>query len=127
MNEARLKMELHKVKREIWIHGSVYEFRRDELNEYEEPTGESEKVAEIKGLFHQTKGYVSRKVSDATTTQAKGQPMLMITYEDSKDIQMNDKVDISGCVYQVTGKNNINNYDIVCDVSLEVVLYGNKD
>lgn len=122
MNEARLKMELHKVKREIQIHGSVYEFRRDILNEYEEPTGESEKVAEIKGLFHQTKGYVSRKVSDATTTQTKGQPMIMAVFEDVKSVQMNDKVVVSGKEYRVTGANDINNYGIVCDVSLEEVL-----
>ena len=122
MNEARLKMELHKVKREIQIHGSVYEFQRYELNEYEEPTGESEKVAEIKGLFHQTKGYVSRKVSDATTTQAKGQPLIMAVCEDVKGIQMNDKVIVSGKEYRVTGVNDINNYGIVCDVSLEEVL-----
>ena len=46
----------------------------------------------------------------------------MVVFEDAKSVQMNDKVVVSGKEYRVTGVNDINNYGIVCDVSLEEVL-----
>ena len=120
-----LKQEMNKVLKEITIHGLKYQFRRDKLNEYEESTGEEEKVIECKGLFHQTKSYISRSVSDATTTQTKGQPLIMMGYDDSKSIQSGDKVNVSGNEYRVTGINNINELCIISDVSLEAVLHEN--
>lgn len=120
-----LKQEMNKVLKEITIHGLKYQFRRDKLNEYEESTGEEEKVIECKGLFHQTKSYISRSVSDATTTQTKGQPLIMMGYDDSKSIQSGDKVNVSGNEYRVTGINNINELCIISDVSLEEVLLEN--
>lgn len=120
-----LRQELHKVVREINTHGSTYQFYRDKLNEYEEATGEVEDVVEIKGLFHQTKSYISRKVTDATETRTKGQPLIMMCYEDSKSIQNGDKVNVAENEYRVTGINNINELCIISDVSLEAVLHEN--
>lgn len=117
-----LRQELHKVVREINTHGSAYQFYRDKLNEYEEDTGDVEEVAEIKGLFHQTKSYISRKVTDATETRTKGQPLIMMCYEDSKSIQNGDKVKVAGNEYRVTGINNISEFCIISDVSLEAIL-----
>lgn len=120
-----LRQELHKVVREINTHGSTYQFYRDKLNEYEEATGDVKDVAEIKGLFHQTKSYISRKVTDATETRTKGQPLIMMCYEDSKGIQNGDKVNVAENEYRVTGINNINELCIISDVSLEAVLHEN--
>lgn len=120
-----LRQELHKVVREINTHGSTYQFYRDKLNEYEETTGDVENVGEIKGLFHQTKSYISRKVTDATETRTKGQPLIMMCYEDSKGIQNGDKVNVAENEYRVTGINNINELCIISDVSLEAVLHEN--
>ena len=120
-----LRQELHKVVREINTHGSAYQFYRDKLNEYEEATGDVENVGEIKGLFHQTKSYISRKVTDATETRTKGQPLIMMCYEDSKSLQSGDKVNVAENEYRVTGINNINELCIISDVSLEAVLHEN--
>lgn len=125
MIEHILKQELFKVLKEIEIHGLEYQFRRDKLDEYEEATGEEENVILCKGLFHQTKSYISRSVSDATTTQTKGQPLIMMSYANSKNIQKGDKVNVSGNEYRVTGINNINELCIISDVSLEAVLHEN--
>ena len=52
MNEARMKMELHKVLREIQIHGTEYAFFRKKVDKYGEPTKEEpEQIANVKGLF----------------------------------------------------------------------------
>ena len=117
--------ELHKVKREIQIHGKQYEFLREKADKYGEPTNERpEKVATVCGLFHITKGYVSKTVQDATMIHAKGQPMLLAIYEDVSGIQNGDFFVLNNNTYKVIEKNNIQECGIVCDISLEVVLDG---
>lgn len=117
--------ELHKVKREIHIHGRQYEFLREKTDKYGEPTNEEpEKVATVCGLFHITKGYVSKTVQDATMIHAKGQPMLMTIYDEVSSVQNGDFFVLNNNTYKVVEKNNIQECGIVCDISLEVVLDG---
>lgn len=125
MNEARLKMELHKVLREIKIHGTMYTFYRDKVDQYGESTKEEpEKVIDIDGLFHVSKGYITQNIQDGTKTHIKGQPMIMVAYEDVEEIQNGDFCVINGNTYKVVEKNNIQEYNIVSDVSLEMVING---
>lgn len=124
MNEARMKMELHKVLREIQIHGTEYMFFRKSVDDYGEDKEETKQIAEIKGLFHVTKGYVTRSVQDGTETHSKGQPILMIAYEDVGSIQMGDFIVVNGNTYKVVEKNNIQEYNIVIDISLELIIDG---
>lgn len=123
MNEARLKMELHKVDREIRTHGSKFNVYRDKKDKYGEDTGEQEFVCVISGLFHISKGYVSKNVTEGTVTHSKGQPMLMCHYSETGNIKTGDYVIINGNKYKVVEKNNIQEYSIVTDISLELMLY----
>lgn len=125
MNEARLKMELHKVAREIKIHGTTYNLFRKKFDKYGESTKEEpEKVATICGLFHVSKGYITENIQEGTKTHSKGQPMLMVAYENTGEIQTDDFFVINGSTYKVVEKNNIQEYNIVTDISLELVLNG---
>lgn len=125
MNEARMKMELHKVLREIQMHGTEYTFLRKSVDEYGEPTKEEPKqVVNVKGLFHVSKGYVTQNIQDGTRTHSKGQPMLMVAYENTREIQTDDFLIINENTYKVVEKNNIQEYNIVTDISLELVLDG---
>lgn len=125
MNEARMKMELHKVLREIQIHGTEYTFFRKKVDKYGEPTKEEpEQIANVKGLFHVSKGYVTQNIQDGTRTHSKGQPMLMVAYENTREIQTDDFLIINENTYKVVEKNNIQEYNIVTDISLELVLDG---
>lgn len=125
MRSNILKMELHKIEREIRVHGKEYTFLRKKTDEYGEPTDEEpEQVAVVCGLFHITKGYVSKSVQDATITHSKGQPMLLVCYSDADDILPGDYFIENGNTYKVVGKNNVQEYSIVADFSLEVVLDG---
>ena len=125
MNEARMKMELHKVLREIQIHGTEYTFFRKKVDKYGEPTKEEPKqVVEVQGLFHVSKGYITQNIQDGTKTHSKGQPMLMVAYKNTREIQTDDFFVISGNTYKVVEKNNIQEYNIVTDISLELVLNG---
>lgn len=124
MREELLKNELHKVKREICLHGTKYEFKRDILDEYKEPTGEK-KIITTCGLFHITKNYV-QFVTNESKVRSKGQPMMFVCYEDAKYIKSEDVVDINGRTYKVNHVNNIQEMNIVADISLELVLNGNN-
>lgn len=125
MNEARMKMELHKVLREIQIHGTEYTFFRKKVDKYGEPTKEEpEQIVKVQGLFHVSKGYITQNIQDGTKTHSKGQPMLMVAHENTGEIQTDDFFIINGNTYKVVEKNNIQEYNIVTDVSLELVLNG---
>lgn len=124
MRKELLKNELHKVKREICLHGTKYEFKRDILDEYKEPTGEK-KIITTCGLFHITKDYV-QFVTSESKVRSKGQPMMLVCYEDAKYIKSEDVVNINGRIYKVNHVNNIQEMNIVADISLELVLNGNN-
>lgn len=125
MNEARLKMELHKVLREIQIHGTEYKLFRKKTDKYGEPTKEEpEQVATFRGLFHISKGYITKNVAEGTKTHSKGQPMLLVAYDETENIQSEDFLIINGNPYKVVEKNNIQEYNIVTNISLEMVLNG---
>lgn len=125
MNEAIMKMELHKVAMEIKIHGTTYNLFRDKLNKYGEPINEEpEKVATICGLFHVSKGYITENIQDGTRTHSKGQPMLLCKHEETKDIQNGDYIRINQNMYKVIDKNNIQEYNIITDISMELMLNG---
>ena len=102
MNEARMKMELHKVLREIQIHGTEYTFFRKKVDKYGEPTKEKpEQIAKVQGLFHVSKGYITQNIQDGTNTHSKGQPMLMVAYEKTGESQTADFLIINGKKYKV--------------------------
>lgn len=127
MNEARMKMELHKVLREIQMHGTEYTFFRKKVDKYGEPTKEeSKQVVKVQGLFHVSKGYITQNIQDGTKTHSKGQPMLMVAHENIGEIKTEDFFVINGNKYKVVEKNNIQEYNIVTDISLELVLDGSN-
>ena len=126
MRKELLAVELHKVEREIRTHGTSYTFQRDTLDEYKEPTGQVEEITTVCGLFHITKGYSTRKTSEGTETHSKSQPMLMMKHSDSVSIKNGDFVLINSNKYIVVEKNNIQELNIIVDVSLEIVLDGNN-
>lgn len=127
MNEARMKMELYKVLREIQIHGTEHTFFRKKVDNYGEPTKEEpEQIANVKGLFHVSKGYITQNIQDGTKTHSKGQPMLMVAHENIGEIKTEDFFVINGNKYKVVEKNNIQEYNIVTDISLELVLDGSN-
>lgn len=114
-----LAVEEHKIKREIQLHGNTYTFVRETKDGYGEPTGETTEVATICGLFHISKGYVTRSTSDGTKTHGTGQPMILSLWEDAEPIQSGDVVEINGNKHRVIAKNNVQEYNLFCDTSLD--------
>lgn len=117
-----LLKEQKAVEREITRNGSTYIVKRNKVDKYGEPTQEVEEVTILRGLFHISKGFITKNTSDGSQTKTKGQPMFLALWEECKTIQNGDFVVINENTYKITDKNNIEEYNIIADISLEVVL-----
>lgn len=117
-----LLKEQKAVEREIVRNGSTYTVKRNKVDKYGEPTQEVEEVTTLRGLFHISKGFTTKNTFDGSQTKTKGQPMFLALWEECKTIQNGDFVVINGNTYKITDKNNIEEYNIIADISLEVVL-----
>lgn len=124
MRSGKLFTELYKVKREIQIHGDKYTVYKQKTDKYGENTSDIEEIQKVSGLFHITKGYTTQTISDGTKVRAKSQPMLMICIEGSEQIENGMFVMINDNKYNIVDKNNIQEYNMVVDLSLELVQDG---
>lgn len=118
-------IELYKVQREIKMHGSDFTVKRNKIDEYKEPTVEQEIITTFRGLFHITKTFQTRNISDGTVTRTKGQPMIMLDYTDIGDIKNGDIIEYNGLTYTIADVNNIEQMNIIADISMELIMNGN--
>lgn len=115
------KFESYKLRREIKKVGKEYEFKRAKKNEYKEPTEEKEVVAKISGLYHEQNSNISITTGETTQTRNKKIPMILCLYEEAKPLKAGDTVEINSKKFNVTGVVNIQEWNIISDISLEVV------
>lgn len=115
------KFEAYKVRRELKRIGKVYEFKRAKLNDFKEPTKDSEVAGKLTGLYHEQNSNVSITTGDTTQTRTKKVPMILCLYEDATFLKIGDKVKINSKTFKVTGIVNIQEWNIISDISLEVV------
>lgn len=137
-----LEFELNKVKKEILRHGEEYIFYRKEKNEFGEPKGDEIEVCAIKGIYHEQRGYVSLKTQEGAIIKSKseGQILCIINEESESDvadeiefyeeeaeelnneIQQGDYLYIGGNKYYVINVTDIQNYGIIGNISLDLVV-----
>ena len=117
------KFEAYKIKRELKRSGIDYEFIRNGKNDFGEPTDEPKTVGTLKGLYHEQNGTIQITTGDTTQTRTKKVPMILCLYEDTASLalQIGDIVKINAKTFKVTGVTNIQEWNIISDISLEVV------
>lgn len=117
------KFEAYKINREIKKSGIEYEFKRSKVNEFNEPTDEFEVIGKLKGIYHEQNSSVQIIMGDTTQTRTKKIPMILCLYDDVANLllKVDDIIKINGKVLKVTGITNIQEWDIIADISLEVV------
>ena len=113
--------ERNKLSRLIRVQGLPYTFKRHKLNDFKEPM-EEVSATTVRGVFHQTTQYVSVVGADASSVQNKFSPFILALYPEAKGIKQGDFVQINGVKYAVNGLNNIGNWNIAVDISLEAVV-----
>ena len=119
------KFEAYKVRRELKRSGIDFEFKRYKKNEFGEPINkeEPEVVGTIKGLFHTQSGSIQISMGDTTQTRTKGIPMILCLFEDASSLSLcvDDIVEFNKKTHKVVGNTNIQEWNIISDLSLEVV------
>ena len=118
--------ESYKIKREIKRSGINFEFKRYKKNKFGEPSDELEIVGNVKGIYHEQNGSIQISTNDTTQTRTKKIPMILCLYEDaaSLNLQIGDVLKFNNKAYKVTGIVNIQEWNIISDISLEVIDIG---
>lgn len=117
------QFEAYKIKRELKRSGIDYEFKRYDVNDFGEPVGEPTVVGTIRGLYHEQNSSVQVTTEDTTQVRTKKIPMILCLYEDAASLvlQVGDELKINNKTLKVTGVVNIQEWNIIADISLEVV------
>ena len=117
------QFEAYKIKRELKRSGIDYEFKRTEKDEFGEPTDELNVVGKLRGLYHEQNSSIQITTGDTTQTRTKKVPMILCLYEDAASLvlQIGDIVKINTKTLKVTGVTNIQEWNLISDISLEVV------
>lgn len=117
------QFEAYKIKRELKRSGIDYEFKRPGLNDFGEPDNELVTIGIIKGLYHEQNSNIQITTGDTTQVRTKKIPMILCLYDDAAFLvlQVGDLLEINGRQFKVTGITNIQEWNIISDISLEVV------
>lgn len=117
------QFEAYKIKRELKRSGIDYEFKRSVVNDFGEPVGEPIVVGTIRGLYHEQNSSVQVTTGDTTQVRTKKIPMILCLYEDAASLvlQVGDELKINNKTLKFTGVVNIQEWNIIADISLEVV------
>lgn len=117
------RFEAYKIKRELKRSGIDYEFNRTKKNNFGEPTSERVVVGKLKGLYHEQNSAIQITTGDTTQVRTKNVPMILCLYEDTASLvlQVGDIVSINAKTFKVTGITDIQEWNLISDISLEVV------
>lgn len=118
------RFEFFKISKAIKRSGCAYTFYRKSKNKFGEPTTEKSSVCTIKGLYHEENSFVSIVMDDTTVYRTKKQPKILCLYEDTEvtRLTLGDTININGKTFKVSAITNIQEWNIVADISLEEVV-----
>lgn len=114
------KFEMYKLRRELKRTGKEYVFKRAKSNQFKEPTKDTNDVGKLIGLYHEQNGNISITTGETTQTRTKKVPMILCLFDDAKFLNVGDMVEINSKTFKVTGIVNIQEWNIIADISLEV-------
>ena len=117
------EFEAYKIKREIKRSGIDYEFKRLGTNEFKESGSVEKSVGNLRGLYHEENGTVQITTGETTQIRTKKVPKILCLYDDAASLSLcvGDLLHINKRTLKVTGVVNIQEWNIIADISLEVV------
>lgn len=120
------KVALHRVEQQIAWRGKLYSVYRPELNEFNEKIETDVPTVTIKALFHNgSSNHIVINTADNSQVPEKNTPYLITTWVNGVKLRKDDIININKKSYKVTGIYDINEYNIITEVSLEVILDAN--
>jgi len=117
------QFELYKLKRELLRHGIDVVVRRQIQNVFGEPDGKPKVVGTLCGLYHEQNSNIQITTGDTVQVRTKKIPMLLCVYDDVEalSVKPGDWFCLNGKIFNVTGVVNVQEWNLIADVSLEVV------
>lgn len=119
------QFEAYKIKREIKRSGSEYQFKRPGTNDFGEPTDEEVVVGVLKGIYHDysPSGSLIEISTDTIQTRTKKRHQILCAWDEVQPLglQVGDFTIINEKRYNVTGVSNIQEWNIIGEVNMEVV------
>ena len=112
---------LHRLQVQLNMRGIEYVFSRQALDKFGQPLDDTQEEIKLKGIYHESNGYIKSTGSDATIIRTEKSPMILCLFEDGNKIKQGDMITIAEKTFRVSGVLNIQNYSIVADISLEEV------
>lgn len=112
--------QLNALRRAIRTQGRVVDFTLKSTNEFGEPDGEA-KTYSVRGVYHETTGYLSKTTSGAATIREKSSPQVLLLHEDSLSLIPGMGATFNGKTYELVELKNISELNLVCSASLEEV------
>lgn len=118
------RFESYKVKRAIKQSGRSYHFDRPAANECGEPIRDSlTSMGNLSGLYHEQNSNIQVTTGDTTQSRTKKIPMILCLYDDFEKLKLKtgDITSIGKYCYKITGVVNIQGWNVIADISLEVI------
>ena len=115
------KFELYKIRREVRRSGEQYDFFKNESNEFGSPTGEPVFVCSLNGIYHEENSHIFLTTGETTQYRSKKIPNILCEYSEVKEIKVGMYTKINNKKYNVTGVTNIQEWNLIADISLELV------
>lgn len=115
--------EVYKIKRELKRSGRDYKFIRRQSNDYGEPVDAKKDIGILRGLYHEKNEHIAVTMSDTTQFRTKKVPSILCLYDDvvSLKLVVGDVVMVNEKTMKVTGVINVQEWNLIADISLEVV------
>ena len=132
------QFEANKIRQQLNRSGKEYQFFRPERNEFGEPIPPNSLLlspySSLKALYHEETGFIRVETNDTTQIRRIGrgnvrkQPMLLCLWESvvEADLKFGDYTMINGKKYTVSAVTNVQEWNIIADISLEVEDDGNN-
>lgn len=122
------KFEAYKIQREINRSGYKITFQRNLKNEFNEDEDRPITIGSIKGLYHEDNSHVSMTMGETTLYRTKKIPMFLCLFSDVDSLKLlpGDFVFINNKKFIFTKSVNIQEWNIICDLSFEEVDNGGK-
>lgn len=113
--------QLNKISRFIKTQGENFVFRRQKLNEYNEPIKDGYTEITIFGVYHEVNSQVSETTTEGSVIKTKPQPRILCMPEYGSMVKQGDMLEHKGVKFKVVEPANLLLYDICADISMVVV------
>lgn len=107
---------LHMLAQALKYHGKNGVITRYGQNAFGEP-GEEREICRCRGLYHASSGFLDITLAESGQISTRKKPMCLVLY--NAEVKKNDRLQLGGKKYRVTGIGDPGEWHLCLDLSLE--------